>query len=58
MKQQSHHAYEQTKSKQKQNQFMSHTNLSRVLLFNLAHKQCNGTVKGWLQKEDFLSIIH
>ena len=49
MKQQPHRAYEQTKSKQKQNQAMSHLNSSHVLLFDLAHKQCNGIIKGWLQ---------
>ena len=36
----------------------SHSNWPRVLLFDLVHKQCNGTIKGLLhcQKEDFLSI--
>ena len=37
-----------TKPKQKQNQVMSHSNWPCVLLFNLAHKQCNGIIKGWL----------
>ena len=27
---------------------MSHSNRSRVLLFDLAHKYCNGIIKGWL----------
>ena len=27
---------------------MSHSNWPRFLLFNLAYKQCNGIVKGWL----------
>ena len=35
------------KSKQKQNQVRSHSNEPSVLLFDLAHKQCNGIVKGW-----------
>ena len=48
MEQQPHHACERTKSKQKQNQVTSHSSLSRVLLFDLAHKQCNGIIKGWL----------
>ena len=26
----------------------SHSNWPRVLLFDLAHKQCNGIIKGWL----------
>ena len=37
-----------TKSKQKQNQIMLHSNWPRVLLFYLAHKQCNGMIKGLL----------
>ena len=48
MEQQPHRACERTKSKQKQNQVMSHSNWPRVLLFDLAHKQCNGIIKGWL----------
>ena len=36
------------KSKQKQNQVRSHSNWPCVLLFDLAHKQCNGIIKGWL----------
>ena len=48
MKQQPHRAYERTKSKQKQNQAMSHLISSHVLLFDLSHKQCNGIIKGWL----------
>ena len=27
---------------------MSHSNWPRVLLFDLAHKQCNGIIEGWL----------
>ena len=27
----------------------SHSNWSRVLLFDAAHKQCNSVIKGWLQ---------
>ena len=58
-----HRAYKRAKLKQKQNQVTPHSNWPRVLLFNLAHKQCNGIIKGWLhclqsQKEDFLSIIY
>ena len=52
MEQQPHRACERTKS-----------NWPRVVLFNLAHKQCsNGTIKGWLHsltsdsKGNFLSI--
>ena len=41
-------ACERTKSKEKQNQVTSHSNWRRVLLFDLAHKQCNGIIKGWL----------
>ena len=48
MVQQSHRACERTKSKQKQKQSMSYLNSPRVLLFGLAHKQCNGFIKGWL----------
>ena len=44
-KQQPHRACERTKSKQKQNQAMSHSNSPRVLLFNLAHKQYNSVIK-------------
>ena len=36
------------KTKQKQNQVTSHSNWPRVLLFDLAHKQCNGIIKEWL----------
>ena len=32
----------------KQNQVTSHSNWPRVLLFDLAHKQCNGIIKRWL----------
>ena len=48
MEQQPHRACERTKSKQKQNQVTSHSNWPRVLLFDLAHKQCNGIIKEWL----------
>ena len=48
IKQQPHHVYEWTKSKQKQNQVTSHSNCTRILLFYLVHKQCNGIVKGLL----------
>ena len=37
-----------SKSKQKQNQATSHSNWPRVALFDLAHKQCNGIIKGCL----------
>ena len=46
-KQQPHRACERTKSKWKQNQITSHSNRPCVLLFNLAHKQCNDIIKGW-----------
>ena len=49
MEQQLHRTYEWTKSKQKQNQLMSRSNLLGVLLFDLSHKQCNGIINGWLQ---------
>ena len=48
MEQQLYRACEQTKSKQKHNQATSHSNWPRVLLFNLAHKQWNGIIIGWL----------
>ena len=47
-KQQLQRAFEQTKSKQKQNKVTSHSNWPRVLFFDLAHKQCNGINKWWL----------
>ena len=47
MEQQPHRTCERTKSKQKQNQVTSHSNLPRVLLFDCAPKQCSGIVKGW-----------
>ena len=40
--------FKRTKSTQKQNQGTSHLNWQHVLLFDLAHKQCNGIIKGWL----------
>ena len=43
-KKQPHYAFERTKSKQKQNQVTLHSNWPRVLLFDLAHKQCNGII--------------
>ena len=42
MEQQPHHACDRTKSKHKNKVS------SRVLLFDIAHKQCNGIFKGWL----------
>ena len=42
MEQQPYCPCERTKSKQKQNQVTSYSNRLRVLLFNLAQKQCNG----------------
>ena len=48
MEQQPHCACERTKSKQKQNQVMSHSNSPGVLLFDLGHKKGNGIIKGWL----------
>ena len=47
MEQQPHRACKRTKSKQKQNQVSSHSNCPHVLLFDLAHKQCSGVIKGW-----------
>ena len=43
-----HRACEWAKSKQNQNKVTSHLNWPRVLLFDLAHSQCNGIIKGWL----------
>ena len=40
-----HRACERTKSKQKQNQVTSYSNWPRVLLFDLAVKQCNDILK-------------
>ena len=60
MEQQPQRACERAKSKQKQNQVTSQSNRPRVLLFDLAHKQYSGTIKGWLHclmsesKERFL----
>ena len=48
MEEQPRRAYEQTKSKQIQNQVTSHSNQPSVLLFDLVHKQCNGIIEGWL----------
>ena len=48
MEQQLQRACERTKSKQKQNQVTSRSNWPCIILFDLAHKQCNGIVKGWL----------
>ena len=47
MEQQPHHACEQTKPKQKQDQVTLHSNWPRGLLFDLNHKQCNGIIIGW-----------
>ena len=41
--------YEWTKSKQRQNQVTSHSNWAHILLFDLAHKQWNGIIKGSLR---------
>ena len=46
MEQQSRRACERTKSKQKQ--VTSYSNWPRVLLFDIAYKQCNCIIKGWL----------
>ena len=48
LEKQPYRACERAKSKQKRNQVMSHSNWPRVLLFDLAHKQCNGINKGWI----------
>ena len=48
MVQQLHRAWQRTKSKQKQNQIKSHSNWSRVLLSDLAYKQCNCIIQGWV----------
>ena len=48
IEQQPHRVCEWAKSKQKQNQVTSHSNWPRVLSFDLAHKQCNDIIKGWL----------
>ena len=47
MEQQPHRTCEWTKPKQKQNQVTSYSDWPRVLLFDLAHKQCNDIIKGW-----------
>ena len=47
MEHQQYHTYEQTKSKQKQNQVTSHSNWPSVLLFDLSHKHCYGIINGW-----------
>ena len=60
MEQQSHRTCEWIKSKQKQNKNKVTPNWPRILQFHLAHKQCNGIIKGWLHyltsesKERFL----
>ena len=41
---------ERTKSKQEQNQVTSHSNWPDVLLFDLAHNQCNSILKTWLHR--------
>ena len=49
MKQQPHRACEWTKSNQnKKTKVTSYSNWPRALLFDLAHKQWNGIIKGWL----------
>ena len=48
MEQQPQRASEQMEAKQKQSQVTSHSNQPRLLLLDLAHKQCNGIIKGWL----------
>ena len=53
MEQQSHSACEWTKSKQKENQPTSHSNWPRVLLFDLAHRECNGIL---VQKVDIICV--
>ena len=37
-----------TKTNKQTNKVTSHSNLPRVLLLDLAHKQCKGIIKGWL----------
>ena len=49
MEKQPHCTYEQMKSKQKWNQVTLHSNWPPLLLFDLAHKQSNGIIKGWLR---------
>ena len=48
MEKQPHRACKRKKSKQKQNQVTSQSNWPRILSFDLAHKQFNGIIKGWL----------
>ena len=55
MEQQPHQACERTKSKQKQNQVMSFSNWPRALLFDLAHKQCDGIIQWWFSIGRFLA---
>ena len=55
MKQQPHRTRERTKSKQehtKSCQIQIH-----ILLFDLAHKQCNGIIKGWFHCLMMIIII-
>ena len=39
---------ERNLKKHKKSTHKSHSSSPRVLLFNLAHKQCNDVIKGWL----------
>ena len=59
MEQQLHRVCERTKSKQEHNQVTSNSNWPRVLLFNLAYKQCNEILNikvGWKYYKSY--IIH
>ena len=58
--QQQHHVYEQTKSKQKQNQIMSHSNWPRVVDTDNAIVSLKDDFTVWRQSqmEDFLSITY
>ena len=55
------HVNERNQNKNK-SQVVSHSNWPRFLLFDLAHEQCNGIIKGWLHclssesKGKFLAI--
>ena len=56
MEQQPHRARERTKSKPKQNQVRSHSNWPRIILSDLAHRQCNGIIKVWIHSLTLQSI--
>ena len=42
------HVNERNQTKTKENKVASHSNWSRILLFDLVYKKCSGIIKGWL----------